>query len=127
VAIDYAALLGRAAGIQVAKADYDFTRDGGGLYNRPIDTEIIPSGSILVGYVVYTSAAITSEGSPVLSFTVNGEVVAIASNTLGRIVAALFTGVPAFVTVAARAIEGYVSGAAITAGKATLWIFYLST
>jgi hypothetical protein len=52
-------------------------------------------------------------------------VVGIASNTLGRITAALYTGVAAFVTDAARAIDGYISGAAITAGAATIWIFYL--
>jgi hypothetical protein len=127
VSLDLTALLAAQRAIKVARADYDFARDGGALYNTPINSEVIPSASILVGYVIYTSAAITSGGAAVLSFTLNGAVIAIADNTLGRITAALYTGVTASVTDAVRAIEGYISGAAITAGSATLWLFYLPT
>ena len=42
-------------------------------------------------------------------------------------VLALYTGVGAFVTTAARSIEGYISAAAATAGAATVWLFYLPT
>jgi hypothetical protein len=125
VSIDYAALLAVSPAIKVAEADYDFSRDGGELYNQGINSQVIPEYSVLVGYAVYTLIGIESLGSAVLSFTVNGQVVAIANNTEGYITAALYTGVPAFRTNAARAIEGYVSGAAITAGAAKLWLFYL--
>ena len=127
MSLDINALLAAQRAIKVARADYDFARDGGVLYNTPINSELVPLDSILVGYVIYTSAAITSGGAAVLSFTLNGAVVAIADNTLGRITAALYTGVAAPVTDAVRAIEGYISGAAITAGAATVWLFYLPT
>jgi hypothetical protein len=127
MAIDYTALLGISAGIQVAKADYDFTRDGGALYNRPINSNVVPSGSIVLGYAIYTSLGLTFATAGTLSFTLNGITLAVALPTLGNMVAAWFTGIAAFVTTADRAIEGYVSGDAVTAGAATIWLFYLPT
>lgn len=127
MSLDLATLLASQRAIGVARADYDFARDGGALYNCAVSSEIVPSGSIVLGYVVYTSAAIAPSGSAVLSFTLAGRVLAVASVTLGDIVAALLTGVAAPVTDGARAIEGYISGAPITAGAAIVWFFYLPT
>lgn len=123
--VDINSLLGGNAGIQVAKADYDFARDGGALYNCPANSELIPAGSIIIGYAIYTSTGLAFSTAGTLSFTVAGVTVGTALPTLGNIVAALYTGVAAFVTTAARSIEAYISGSTITAGAATIWLFYL--
>lgn len=125
--IDVGSLLATQRQVAVARADYDFARDGAGPFSVPINSEVIPSGSILLGYAAYTSTGLTFSGASSLEFIVQGQVLATADPTLGRIVAALFTGVAAFVTTAARSIEGYISAAAATAGSATVWLFYLPT
>lgn len=127
MSIDINTLLGNTNGIQVAKADYDFARDGGALYNCPANSEIIPAGSIIIGYAIYTSTGLVFSTAGTLGFTVAGVLVATAPPTVGNIIAALYTGVAAFVTTAARSIEAYISGSTITAGAATIWLFYLPT
>lgn len=127
MSVDLTSLLQGQRAIKVARADYDFARDGAGPFSVPINSEVIPSGSIIVGYAVYTSTGLTFSGASSLEFILQGQVVAIADATLGRIAAALYTGVAAFITTAERAIEGYISAAAATAGAATLWLFYLPT
>jgi hypothetical protein len=123
--IDYTALLGLAAGIQVAKADYDFARDGGAQYQKKCNSEIIPSGSILLGCAVYTTAAITFATAGQLTFQLADVSLATASPTLGNIGAQLYNAAAAIVTNADRPIDATIVSSAITAGAATIWVFYL--
>lgn len=127
MAIDYSALLGLAAGIQVAKADYDFARDGGAQYAHACNSAIIPAGSIILGWATYTTIAITYATSGQLQFQLNASVVVAADDTLGNITVGWPNSATAKVLAQDLPIDAYISGSAITAGAATVWIFYLPT
>jgi hypothetical protein len=127
VSIDYTALLGLSAGIQVAKADYDFTRDGGAGGYPAINTDIIPAGSLILGYAVLTTTALTYAGGGGLSFQANNQYLATPSATLDYIVAAWFSGVLSVQPATGVPIVASISGGTVTAGAVKIWVFYLPT
>lgn len=123
--LDINSLLGTNRAIGVARADYDFTRDGGALYAHDVPTETIPDGSIIVGFMIHTTRAITTSLAGVLSFVVNGLVLGPAAPTLDYVYQLFLTGVASPPTVGARSIEAYVSVGALTDGAATIYVYYL--
>jgi len=62
VSIDYTALLGLTAGIQVAKGDYDAVRDGLAIGSHPTNTPVLPQGALILGMATHTTEAFTYDG-----------------------------------------------------------------
>ena len=125
MAIDYSALLGLSAGIQVAKATIDVARDGGAdRVARGVPD--LPSGSIILALASSPSRLYLSLGAT-LPF-VNGLNVGLPA----RRSAARSSGYPAptlaivtRLTRRAIQIRGY--DCACLTGVAQLWLFYLPT
>jgi hypothetical protein len=125
VSLDVSALLATQRAIKVAKADYDFARDGGAGGIIAIATEAIPDGSFVVGYAIHTSAAFTFAGGGSFYFLIGSTLLAAPHATLDYIIAALMSGVAAVLPNADRGMAGYVAAGTVTAGAATIWVFYL--
>jgi hypothetical protein len=127
VAIDYSALLGLAAGIQVAKADYDFARDGGAVGRVPLHSEIIPTDSILLAFAAYFPTPMAFATNGVLNFYVGPDQIGYAQGGETNLMADWFTGALPMITTTDRPIEAAIVDDVCTAGKAQLWVFYLPT
>lgn len=127
MSINYTALLGLSAGIQVAKADYDFARDGGALAERPLASAIVPSGSVILGAAIYTSAAMVFNTTGNILVKLGAAFVAGPHATLGYIRTVFWYDTPAIVTDADRALTAYISNDVCTAGAFDVWVFYLPT
>jgi hypothetical protein len=125
MSLDVNQLLGLTSALAVAKADYDFDRDGGGPYALPVNTELIPAGALIVGASVYTDEALVFSAGGTLYFRVQGTIIAAASATEGYITGALITGVAGLLTDRAVGIEVYVDTSALTAGKARAAVYYI--
>lgn len=127
MAIDYSALLGLAAGIQVAKGDYDFARDGGAQYASNCKSAIIPAGSIILGALHYATIGFTYAATGYHHWQVMGADVAVQVKTLGQATFTFINAAAAIVTDVDRKIDCYISDSACTAGAGTIWVFYLPT
>ena len=127
MAIDYTALLGLSAGIPVAKADFDVARDGGALYEKSVETGIVPSGSIILASLVLTKTAFTFVAGGYFAFRVNGLNVGLPSSTLGYQILWLPSAALALVTDKDTPVVGFVDTSACLTGVAQLWLFYLPT
>jgi hypothetical protein len=127
VSIDYTTLLGLTPGIQVAQADYDFTRDGGGQGSRVISTEVVPSGSIVLGYAVYTTAAVVQASGGQVYLAVGQTDLALVDPALDHNIASWRSGAAAVVANADRPLTVSIYTHDVTAGGFTAWVFYLPT
>jgi len=127
VSIDLNALLATQRAIKVARADYDFARDGGATGHRPLNSEIIPSGSVVIAKAGLTTTGLTFATSGTLEFHVAGVKVAEADPTINQGFFDYPSFEPMIVTDGDRPIDGFVTGSAITAGVTTVWVFYLPT
>jgi hypothetical protein len=127
VAIDYTALLGLAEGIKVAKADYDFTRDGGAPGVFPVNSEILPAGSLVVGYIILTTVAFTFVPTGAMVFIVGQRQLLAPSVALNYVRAVWPDAAQSVPLPGGWAVQAYIANAACTAGAATIWLFYLPT
>jgi hypothetical protein len=127
VSIDLGTLLAAQRTLRVARTDYDFTRDGGGQYTRVGNTEVIPSGSIIIGYSILTTVAITTATGATLCFACAGFDMGPASASLGYIVGALRSAVAGAVLAKDEPILPDILTGSLTAGAATCWVYYLPT
>ena len=127
MSIDYTTLLGLTPGIQVAQADYDFTRDGGGIGLVPINSAIVPSGSLVLGGSFHTTTAFTFTPTGVLAFWLGSTQVGGPAAGPDDVRTFWWYDLPAVVTDADRALVGYISNAACLSGKCTVRLFYLPT
>ena len=56
--------------LRYAKASYDVTRDGGGLGEHPVPSQLVPAGVAVLGYTVLNTTTFVALGSPGLSLHV---------------------------------------------------------
>ena len=125
MSLDLSALLATQRAIKIAKADYDFSRDGGAAEVIPIESEIIPSGSIILGEMIYTTDLIVKSGGGVIALYLEGNLLLSADLTAGNQKIDLNDAGAAIVTLADRAINAIITVSTVTAGKFTAWVFYL--
>jgi hypothetical protein len=122
-------------GLRTARADYDFSVDGGAVGTLGlIGSAAIPSGAVIVGGYVDVQTALTSGGSATVAIQVEAanDVVNAAAvsgapwSTTGRKnVIPAFTGTASLKTTQARDISLVIATAALTAGKFTVYLFYV--
>ena len=125
MSIDYTTLLGLTPGIQVAKADYSFARDGGATGYNSINAQIIPDGSLILGKTTLTTVAITFATTGAIAPRIQGHSLGDVDPTLNERVTEWYTGDTAVVTTADVAPQVWINNSAITAGAFTLWVYYL--
>jgi len=125
--LDYSALLGLTAGIQIAKADYDFARDGGAVGVIALPGDTIPIGAIAFHTIIQVTDAIVQSGSP------DNPVGTWETAPLANLSAADYwvneDASPNNMApqTATRPLVIIVTTQPITAGKFTVWVFYLPT
>jgi hypothetical protein len=127
VSIDLSGLLGTQRAIRVARADYDFARDGGGVGYRSINGEIIPEGSLILGKETLTTTAITFATTGAIAPRIQGSSLGDVDVALNHRVSEWYTGDAALITTADVPILVWINNDAVTAGAFTLWVFYLPT
>ena len=127
MSLDIGALLATQRAIGVARADYDFVRDGGAVGPVPLQAEVIPAGSIILGTAIYTTVAFTYLDAGYHQVTVGGQYVCDPSPTLGYLIVHWGVGYVPVVTSVDRAIEATILDGDCTAGAFTVWVFYLPT
>jgi hypothetical protein len=127
VSLDLASLLSTQRAIRVARCDYDFARDGGAAELIPVQSEIIPAGSIVLAEMIYTTETIVKAGGGVIALYLEGTQLLSASLTAEHQKIDFNDDGVAIVTLGDRAINVNITVSAVTAGKFTAWIFYLPT
>jgi hypothetical protein len=127
VTIDYTALLGLTAGIQVVKADFDWDRDGGELYEKAIQTGIIPADSLILGSTCLTKTAFTFDTSGYFAFRMDGVNVGLPALAESVIINWVPNNVASYRTTKDTPIIGFVDTSACLSGVAQLWLYYLPT
>jgi hypothetical protein len=130
---------GAAAGaVRVARGTYSFAVDGGavGTISLLPTTDLIPSGSVILGGFVEVTTAPTSGGAATIAVKVEGagDIIAAAAisgapwSTTGRkSVIPAFTGATTVKTTADRNIDVVVATAALTAGVFDVYLAYIVT
>ena len=127
MAIDYTALLGLSRAIQVAKADYDFARDGGAIGVVSLNSETVPLGSIVLGGSIHVTDAMVFATTGVLAVWLGTTQVGGPPAGPDETRSWWWYDLPAVVMDAARAITAFISNDICTAGKFTVWLYYLPT
>jgi len=125
MAIDYTALLGLTAGIQVVKADFDWDRDGGALYEKAIQTGIIPAGSLILGSTCLTTTAFTFTAGGYFAFRMDGSNVGLPALAESVIINWVPNNIASYRTTKDTPIIGFVDTSACLTGVAQLWLYYL--
>jgi hypothetical protein len=121
--------------LQVAKATYDFTVDGGAIATiQPVSSPIIPAGAIVLGGIIHASVAPTSGGGATIAIGIGTGAQATAIKAATAIATyALNTPVVVipvwsagfFKTTADGKITFTIAAAALTAGKIDVHIVYV--
>lgn len=127
MSIDLSSLLGTQRQLRVARADYDGVRDGLGQYQHTIETEVIAAGSIILGWLILTTLGITTAAGGNLQFLIGATYTGYAQVVINQQKAELHTGGAANVLDKDCPIIAYCDGGALTAGAASIWVFYLPT
>jgi len=125
VSLDLTALLAAQRAIKVARADYDFTRDGGATGQPDIQSELVPADSLVIGVAMWTSVALTFAGGGVLTFyvgpvTIGAPIAGLNQMAAGWELAIAIPPMPADIPIRAAITVG-----TVTAGAVTVWVFYL--
>lgn len=125
MSVDYAALLGLGAGIQVAKGDYSFARDGGALGTHNGNWQLLPAGAIIIGWALLTTVGFTFNTTGVMVLSLGARTIATPVSTLDYALIAWSALAPAELTLGAQTPTWYITNDIVTAGECTAWLFYL--
>jgi hypothetical protein len=127
VSLDIGALLATQRAIGVARADYDFTRDGGAIGIVSLNSETVPAGSVVLGGSIHVSTGMTFSTTGVLAVWLGTTQVGAPPAGPDEARSWWWYDLPAVITDAARAITAFISNDVCTAGKFTIWLYYLPT
>jgi hypothetical protein len=127
VSLDVGALLATQRAIAVARADYDYDRDGGAVGPIALNSEVIPSGSIILGGSIHVTDEMTFDTTGEMWVWVGPTAVGQPPDGPNEARSWWWYDLPAVVTDAARALVAFISNDVCTAGKFTIWLYYLPT
>ena len=127
MAIDYTALLGLGAAIQVATAHYDFARDGGAVGAVYPSSAIIPSGAIVLGWVVVCTEHVTFAGAGSLNWGFADITLEYLPVLPGQVKVGWNSEASYMILDRDQPLNAIILGFEVTAGKSRLSVFYLPT
>ena len=118
---------------KVARADYDFSVDGGAVGDITLRGDTIPSGAVVVDALLHVETALTSGGAATVAIKTEGAADINAADAISGAPWSTtgakrgdFTATTAPVkTTAARSITATVATAALTAGKFAVLVWYV--